>query len=344
MNKISAIQIAEALAGELIGNPEVEVFKLSKIEEGTEGAVTFLANPKYKHFIYTTNASVVIVANDFVPEQEIKATLIKVQDPYSAFTQILEFYNQMRIQSKLGIENPTYIAGNVELGENIYIGAFTSISANCKIGNNVKIYSNVNIGDNVVIADNCVIFSGVTICSDSVIGQNCILHSGVVIGADGFGFAPQETGDYKKIPQIGNVIIEDNVEIGANATIDRATLGSTIIRKGVKIDNLVQIAHNVEVGRNTVIASQAGIAGSTKIGANCVIGGQVGIAGHLSIGNEVKIQAQSGINRNIKDKEVIQGTPAISYRNFNKSYVVFKKLPELLRKIEELDKKIKNKI
>lgn len=341
MNKIRAIQISEALGGELIGNPEVEVFKLSKIEEGTDGAITFLANPKYKHYIYTTNASVVIVANDFVPEQEIKSTLIKVSDPYSAFTQLLEFYNQMRIQSKIGIENPSFIAENVELGENIYIGAFTSISPNCKIGNNVKIYSNVNIGDNVTIGDNTVIFNAVTLCSDTIIGQNCIIHSGVVIGADGFGFAPQETGDYKKIPQIGNVIIEDDVEVGANTTIDRATLGSTIIHKGVKIDNLVQIAHNVEIGQNTVIASQAGIAGSTKVGANCVIGGQVGIAGHLSVGNEVKIQAQSGINRNINDKEIIQGSPAISYRSFNKSYVVFRKLPDLMKKIEELEKKIK---
>ena len=233
-----------------------------------------------------------------------------------------------------------FINSSSTLGENVYIGAFTSIGAHCKIGNNVKIYSNTNIGDNVTIGDNTIIFSAVTLCADSIIGANCILHSGVVIGADGFGFAPQEDGSYKKIPQIGNVVIEDEVEIGANTTIDRATMGSTIIRKGVKIDNLVQIAHNVEIGAHTVIASQAGVAGSSKIGAHCSIGGQVGIAGHFTIGNNVKIQAQSGIGRDVKDNEVIQGSPAFTYMDYNKSYVVFRKLPELFKKIGELEKKI----
>jgi UDP-3-O-[3-hydroxymyristoyl] glucosamine N-acyltransferase len=343
LHKIKASQIAQILNGTLVGNPEVEVYKLSKIEEGCQGAITFLSNPKYRHFIYTTEASVVIVKDDFHPEHKIKSTLIRVPDPYSAFTQLLEYYNQIRIATKIGIENPVFIDPSTSLGENLYIGAFTHIGAHCKIGNNVKIYSNVNIGDNVTIADNTIIFSAVTICADSLIGKDCILHSGVVIGADGFGFAPQEDGTYKKIPQIGNVVLEDNVEIGANATIDRATMGSTLIRKGVKIDNLVQIAHNVEIGENTVIASQTGVAGSSKIGSHCVIGGQVGIAGHFTIGNNVRIQAQSGIGRNVKDNEAIQGSPAFTYMNYNKSYVVFRKLPELLKRIDELEKKLDEK-
>ena len=290
-HKFKASQIAQVLNGTLDGDPEVEVYKLAKIEEGSPGAITFLSNPKYRPFIYTTTASVVIVKDDFQPEQPLQSTLIRVADPYSAFTQLLEFYNQMRISSKVGIESPVSIDPSSSLGENVYIGAFTAIGAHCKIGNNVKIYANTTIGDHVTIADNTIIFSNVAIYADSVIGANCILHSGVVIGADGFGFAPQEDGSYKKIPQIGNVVLEDNVELGANTTIDRATMGSTIIRQGVKIDNLVQIAHNVEVGAHTVIASQAGVAGSSKIGKHCSIGGQVGIAGHFTIGNNVKIQA-----------------------------------------------------
>lgn len=336
--KIKAIQISEVLQGELIGNPDAEVYKLSKIEEGTQGAITFLSNPKYKSYLYTTQASVVIVGNDFVPEQKVIPTLIKVPDPYLAFTQLLEYYNQFRLVSKKGIDKHVSIAETATLGENVYIGAFTSIAENTKIGNDVKIYPNVTIGENVVIGDNCVIYSGANICSETILGKDCVIHSGVVLGADGFGFALQEDGSYKKIPQIGNVVVEDNVEIGANTTIDRATLGSTIVRKGTKIDNLVQIAHNVEIGQNTVIAAQTGIAGSSKIGQNCVIGGQVGIAGHISIGNGAKIQAQSGITRNVKDKEIIQGTPALGYMEFNKSYVVFRKLPELLKRVEQLEK------
>lgn len=336
--KIKAIQISEVLNGEIVGNPDVEVFKLSKIEEGQQGSITFLANPKYRHHIYTTQASVVIVGNDFVAEQKVTATLIKVADPYSAFTQLLEYYNQMRLMTKVGIETPSSIASSAKIGENVYIGAFVSVGENVVIGNNVKIYPNTNIGENSVIGDNTLIHSGVNIYSETIIGENCTIHSGVTIGGDGFGFAPQENGCYKKIPQIGNVILEDNIEVGANSTIDRATLGSTIIRKGVKIDNLVQIAHNVEIGENTVIASQSGIAGSTKVGSNCVIGGQVGIVGHISIGNNVKIQAQSGIARNVKDGEVLQGTPALGYMEYNKSYVVFRKLPELAKRLSELEK------
>ena len=330
-HKFKASQIAQVLNGTLDGDPEVEVYKLAKIEEGSPGAITFLSNPKYRPFIYTTTASVVIVKDDFQPEQPLQSTLIRVADPYSAFTQLLEFYNQMRISSRVGIESSVSIDPSSSLGENVYIGAFTAIGAHCKIGNNVKIYANTTIGDHVIIADNTIIFSNVAIYADSVIGANCILHSGVVVGS------------YKKIPQIGNVVLEDNVELGANTTIDRATMGSTIIRQGVKIDNLVQIAHNVEVGAHTVIASQAGVAGSSKIGKHCSIGGQVGIAGHFTIGNNVKIQAQSGIGRNVKDNEVIQGSPAFTYMDYNKSYVVFRKLPELLKKIDELEKKLNEK-
>lgn len=341
--KVKAIQISEILQGELIGNPDVEVFKLAKIEEGSKGTITFLANPKYRHHIYTTEASVVIVSDDFIPEQEIKPTLIKVNNPYSAFTKLLEYYNQMKLMNKVGIENPVYIAPSAKIGENVYIGAFVSIGENAVIANNVKIYSNTNIGENTSVGENTIIFSGVNIYSDTIIGKNCVLHSGVVIGGDGFGFAPQEDGHYKKVPQIGNVILEDNIEIGANTTIDKATLGSTIIRQGVKIDNLVQIAHNVEVGEHTVIASQSGVAGSTKIGSHCVIGGQVGIVGHITIGNGVKIQAQSGIGSSLEDKEVVQGSPALGYMEYNKSYVVFRKLPQLAKKIHELEKYIINK-
>ncbi len=337
--KIKATQISEFLNGTLLGNPEVEVFKLSKIEEGGAGSITFLANPKYKHYIYTTNASVVVVANDFIPEQEINSTLIKVTDPYLAFTQLLEYYHKMRLMNKTGIESPAFISESAKIGKNVYIGAFVHIGDNVTIGDNVKIHSNTNIGENSTIGDNTLIYNGVNIYPETIIGQNCTIHSGVVIGGDGFGFAPQEDGNYKKVPQIGNVILEDDIEIGANSTIDRATLGSTIIRQGVKIDNLVQIAHNVEIGENTVIASQTGIAGSTKIGKNCTIGGQVGIVGHISIGNNVKIQAQSGIGRNLKDNEVVQGSPALGYTEYNKSYVVFRKLPELAKRVNDLEKK-----
>lgn len=341
--KVKAIQIAEALGGRLEGNPNQEVSKLSKIEEGYSESITFLANLKYKNYIYTTQASVVIVGNDFVPEKPISATLIRVENPYTAFTQLLEFYNQMKNQQKVGIENPVFVASSVKKGENLYIGAFTTIAENVIIGNNVKIYPNVNIAENVVIGDDTIIYSGVNIYSESIIGKNCIIHSGAVIGADGFGFAPQPDGTYKKIPQIGNVVLENNVEIGANATIDRATMGSTIIREGVKVDNLVQIAHNAEIGKNSVIASQSGVAGSSKIGENCTIGGQVGIAGHISVGNGVKVQAQSGIARNVEEGEVLQGTPALGYMEYNRAYVLFKKLPQIEERVQKLEHKINNK-
>jgi UDP-3-O-[3-hydroxymyristoyl] glucosamine N-acyltransferase len=337
--KFKAQQIAEILNGEIIGNPEITVSSLSKIEEGQPGSLSFLSNIKYTSFIYTTLASVIIVNKSFIPDAPINATLIKVEDAYSAFSQLLEFYNQIKL-SKSGIEQPSFMSKNVIYGENLYLGSFSYIGENVKIGNNVKIYPNSFIGENCIIGDNSIFFAGVKIYSETVIGSNCIFHSGTIIGSDGFGYAPNPDGTYKKVPQIGNVIIEDNVEIGALTTIDRATLGSTIIRKGVKLDNQIQIAHNVEIGSNTVIAAQTGIAGSTKIGSNCQIGGQVGIAGHLTIGNGVRIQAQSGIGRNIKDNETLQGSPAIGYSEYNKSYVHFKNLPKIINEISEIKKKL----
>ncbi|WP_264521427.1 UDP-3-O-(3-hydroxymyristoyl)glucosamine N-acyltransferase [Flavobacterium sp. N1994] len=335
--KFTAAQIAGILEGEVVGNPDAEVFKLAKIEEGIEGSLTFLANPKYANFIYTTEATITIVNNTFEPEGEIKTTLIKVEDAYQSFSKLLEYYNQVKLM-KSGIEEPSVISENVTYGEQLYLGSFSYIGKNVVIGNNVKIYPNCFIGDNVVIGDNCIFFAGVRIYSETEIGNNCNFHSGVIIGSDGFGFAPTDDGTFSKIPQIGNVIIKDNVDVGANTTIDRATLGSTIIKNGVKLDNHIQIAHNVEIGENTVIAAQTGIAGSTKIGNNCLIGGQVGIAGHLTIGNNVRVQAQSGIGKNIADGETIQGSPAFNYGDYSKSYVHFRNLPKIVADIEELKK------
>ncbi len=335
--KFTATQIAGILEGEVIGNPNAEVYKLSKIEEGTEGSLTFLANPKYTNFIYSTQATIAIVNASFEPEQEITTTLIKVEDAYQSFSKLLEYYNQIKLM-KSGIEQPSVISEGVTYGTDLYLGSFCYVGTNVSIGNNVKIYPNSFIGDNVTIGDNCVFFAGVRIYSESVIGTNCTIHSGTIIGPDGFGFAPQEDGTFKKVPQIGNVIIEDNVEIGACTTVDRATLGSTIIRKGVKLDNHIQVAHNVKIGENTVIAAHTAIAGSTKIGKNCMIGGQVGFAGHLIIGDRVKIQGQSGIGKNLADDEVVQGSPAFNYGDFAKSFVHFKNLPKIVSDIEELKK------
>ncbi|MCA1966725.1 MAG: UDP-3-O-(3-hydroxymyristoyl)glucosamine N-acyltransferase [Flavobacterium sp.] len=338
--KFTAAQIAGILEGEVVGNPEAEVFKLSKIEEGTEGSLTFLANPKYTNYIYSTQATVTIVNNTFEPEQEITTTLIKVEDAYKSFSKLLEYYNQVKLM-KSGIEQPSVISDGVTYGSDLYLGSFCYVGKNVTIGNNVKIYPNSFIGDNVIIGDDCVFFAGVRIYSETVIGNRCTIHSGTIIGSDGFGFAPQEDGTYAKVPQIGNVIIEDDVEIGACTTVDRATLGSTIIRKGVKLDNHIQVAHNVEIGENTVIAAQTGIAGTTKIGKNCLIGGQVGFAGHLVIGDGVKIQAQSGIGKNLEAGEVVQGSPAFNYGDFAKSFVHFRNLPKIVTDIEELKNKIK---
>ena len=337
--KFKASQIAEILEGTIEGNPDAEVSELAKIEEGKEGSLTFLSNPKYTSYIYSTQASVTIVNDSFEAEQPVSTTLIKVKDAYKAFSTLLEYYNQVKLR-KSGIEQPSYISDSAKYGEDIYLGAFTYLGDNVKIGKNVKIYPYAYVGDNTVIGDNSTLFAGVKVYSETVIGENVTLHGGSIIGADGFGFSPNEKGEYSKVPQIGNVIIEDNVDIGAGTTIDRATLGSTIIRKGVKLDNHIQIAHNVEIGENTVIAAQTGVAGSTKIGKNCIIGGQVGIVGHITIGDRVKIQAQSGIGRNVKDDEVLQGSPAIGYSDYNKSFIHFKNLPKTVDLLHQLDKKV----
>ena len=336
--KFTAEQIAGILEGEVVGNPNAEVSTLSKIEEGTNGSLTFLSNPKYLNFIYSTQASVTIVNRNFVIEGSITTTLIKVDDAYGAFAKVLTFYSQAKIDSKKGIEQPVFMSDDLKYGTDLYVGGFTYIGKNVTLGKNVKIYPNCYIGDNVTIGDNMLMHAGVRIYSDIIIGNNCCFHSGVIIGADGFGFAPNSDNSYDKIPQIGNVIIENDVEIGAGTTVDRATMGSTIIRNGVKLDNQIQIAHNVEIGENTVIAAQTGVAGSTKIGKHCTIGGQVGISGHIVIGNNVRIQAQSGVTKNLKDDEIVQGTPSFNYNDFSKSYVHFKNLPKMVIELNELRK------
>ena len=338
--KFTAEQIARILEGEVVGNPNAEVYKLTKIEEGIEGSLTFLSNPKYNNHIYTTKATITIVNDTFFPEGEITTTLIKVPDAYLAFSKLLEFYAQAK-GTKVGIEQPSVLSENVKYGDNFYLGSFAYIGKNVTIGNDVKIHPNCFIGDNVVIGNNVTIFAGAKVFSETEIGNNCSVHSGAVLGADGFGFASNPDGTFSKIPQIGNLIIEDNVNIGSCTTIDRATMGSTIIRKGVKLDNQIQIGHNVEIGENTVIAALTGIAGSAKIGHNCMIGGQVGIAGHITIGNNVRIQGQSGVSRNIKDGEVLQGTPSLDYKEYYKSYVHFKNLPTIVKEIEKLKKNSK---
>lgn len=338
--KFTAEQIAKVLHGKVEGDVKTEVNTLSKIEEGKPGSLSFLANPKYTPFIYDTQASIVIVNSDFHASKALSCTIIRVEDAYTAFSQLLDMYNQVKL-NKTGISKQAAISESAKIGEQVYIGEFAIIENNTIIGKNAKIYPQVYIGENCKIGENTTLFPGVKIYSDSIIGNDCTLHAGTVIGSDGFGFAPQADNNYKKVAQIGNVIIEDNVEIGANSTVDRATLGSTIIRKGVKLDNLIQIAHNVEIGENTVMAALTGISGSTKIGKNCMIGGQVGMGGHITIGDNVKIGAQAGIISNVKDNQTIIGSPAIDIRDFMRSSVYFKKLPELAKKISALEKKFK---
>jgi UDP-3-O-[3-hydroxymyristoyl] glucosamine N-acyltransferase len=341
-----ATDIAEFLNGEVVGNGDVKVSNVSKIEEGKPGTLSFLSNLKYESFIYKTEASIVLVNKDFIPKEKINATLIKVDDAYQALASLLELYEQTKMSTKIGIEQPSFINDSSTIGENIYVGAFAYVGKNCKIGKNVKLYPQVYIGDNVSIGDNCILYSGVKIYYDSVIGNSCIIHASAVIGADGFGFAPQDDGTFKKIAQIGNVVLEDNVEIGANTTIDRGTMGSTLIRKGAKIDNLVQIGHNCEVGENTVMAGQVGLAGTTKVGKNCQFGGQVGLGGHLNIGDNVLLGAQSGLKKDVKDGEVLFGSPAIPIKDAMKSIAVYKNLPTLQRDVSKLKRdinEIKNK-
>ena len=337
--EFSANQIAELLNGEIVGNSDIMVNKLAKIEEAGINSLSFLANLAYEEYLYTTDASIVIINKDFTPKKPIKnsCTLVKVDNAYECFAKLLETYHQLK-NNKLGIETGSFVSEKSTIGKDAYIGAFAYISDDTIVGDGTKIYPHVYIGDHVKIGENTVIFSGVKIYHECVIGSNCIIHAGAVIGSDGFGFAPTSTGEYNKIPQLGNVIIEDNVEIGPNCCIDRATLGSTLIKKGVKLDNLVHIAHNVVVGENTVLAGQTGISGSSKIGKNCMTGGQVGISGHLTIGDNVKIAGQSGVSKNIKDNMVMQGSPAFSMKEYFRSYVVFKNLPEFITRLNKLEK------
>ncbi len=331
------------LGGEVRGNGNQKINMLGKIQDAKEGQIAFLANPKYEQYIYTTKASAVIVQKDFQPKKEIHSSLVLVDDPYSSFTVLLEEYHKLISFQKSGIEQPSFIGEGSVVGKGIYRGAFSYIGNKVTIGDNAKVYPHVYIGDNVTLGNNVILHSNVKLYAGTRIGNNCVIHSGTVIGSDGFGFAPQEDGTYKTIPQLGNVIVEDNVTIGANTVIDCATLfgDSTIIRKGVKLDNLIQVAHNVEIGKNTVIAAQAGISGSSKVGENCVIGGQVGIAGHLVIANNTGLGAQSGISKSITDEgEKLMGSPAFDIKEYFRSYAVFKKLPDLNYRLRELEKKM----
>ncbi|SIQ47180.1 UDP-3-O-(3-hydroxymyristoyl)glucosamine N-acyltransferase [Pontibacter lucknowensis] len=333
-------QIADLLKGEVEGDSTVKVSTLAKIEEAQTGALAFLSNLKYEPYLYTTGASAVIVSDKLELKKPVSASLIRVSDPYSSFSTLLAYYQQAVLASKVGVEEPCFIGVGSEIGEGHYRGAFSYIGNNCKIGQNVRIYPQVYIGDNVTIGDNTTLFAGVKLYANTVVGANCTLHAGVVLGSDGFGFAPQPDGTYKNVPQIGNVVLEDDVNIGANTTIDCATMGSTIVRKGTKIDNLVQVAHNVEIGQHTVIASQTGISGSTKVGNNCVIAGQVGIVGHISIADKTTIGAQSGVSKSVKESgTIIQGSPAFDYKQNLKAITVFRKLPELQRVLDELKEK-----
>jgi UDP-3-O-[3-hydroxymyristoyl] glucosamine N-acyltransferase len=342
--EFTATQIAQLLEGTIVGNENISVSNLSKIEEGTSGTLSFLSNLKYEPYIYSTGASIVITDKSFEPSEKIPetCTLIKVESAQAAFAKLLEMYNQVK-RKNTGIHPNSFIPESSITGENTYVGAFVCLGENVTIGNNVQLYPNCYIGDNVTIGDNTIIFAGVKVYSDCIIGKNCTLHSGVILGGDGFGFVPNSKGNYAKVPQIGNAILEDFVEVGANTTIDRATLGSTIIRKGAKLDNLIQIAHNVEIGENTVMAAQTGVAGSTKIGKNCMIGGQVGIVGHIKIADEVKIAAQSGVGHSIEEKGlIVQGSPAFQIGDYKRSYIVYKGLPDLKRKVDALEKKLSN--
>lgn len=340
--KFTAQQIAETIGGSVEGNPSITISRVIKIDEDEKGGLSFLANPKYESFVYTTGADVIIVGNDFKAEKEISATLIRVEEPYLAFAALLELYNKLQ-HNKSGISANAFVHETAKLGEDVYVGDFAFIGENVVIGAGTKVYPQAYIGDRVTIGEECLVFSGARLYHDTLIGRACTIHSGVVLGSDGFGFAPLEGGGYMKVSQIGNVVIEDEVEIGSNTTIDRATIGSTIIRKGVKLDNLIQIAHNCEIGENTVIAAQTGISGSTKVGKNCMIGGQAGLAGHLKIGDNVKIQAQAGIPSDIKDGEIVMGSPALNLRQFMKSYIHFKNLDKILARIDELEKKVGDK-
>ncbi len=341
--EFTLLQIASMLDGVVRGDGTQKINMLAKIQDAKEGQIAFLANPKYEHFIYTTHASAVIVQKDFQPKKEIQSALVLVEDPYSSFTVLLEEYHKLISFQKSGVEQPSYIGEKTVSGKNIYRGAFSYIGSNTTIGDNTKIYPHVFVGDNVIIGNNVILHPNVKLYAGTRIGNNCVLHAGTVIGSDGFGFAPQEDGTFKTIPQLGNVIIEDNVSIGANTVIDCATLfgDATIIRSGVKLDNLIQVAHNVEIGKNTVIAAQSGISGSTKLGDNCMIGGQVGIAGHLVLANRTSLGAQAGVAKSVTTEgERMLGSPAFDIKEYFRAYAVYKQLPDLHQRLRELEKKV----
>jgi UDP-3-O-[3-hydroxymyristoyl] glucosamine N-acyltransferase len=338
--EFNAAALAGFLKGEVIGDPETKINTVAKIEEGHPGALSFLANPKYEQYLYTTKSSIVLVNKNFVPTASVSATLIKVENAYEAFASLLQLADQARPRKK-GVHPTAVIEPTATIGRDVYIGPYVYIGENCHLGDECSVYPHVYIGDNTKIGGKCTMFPGVKIYHDCILGNNCVIHAGSVIGSDGFGFAPQSETEFMKIPQVGNVVIEDNVEIGANVAIDRATMGSTIIRKGVKLDNLIQIGHNVEIGENTVMAGQTGVAGSSKIGRNCMFGGQVGISGHLKIADGTKVGAQAGIPGDVKkENTILLGSPAIEHRNFLRSSVAFRQLPDLKTKLEELEREV----
>ena len=336
--EFSAKQIAEFIQGTIVGDENATVNTFAKIEEGIPGAISFLSNPKYTNYIYETQSSIVLVNKDFEPEKEINATLIKVDNAYESLAKLLNLY-EMSKPKKTGIDPLAYIAPTAKIGNNVYIAPFACVGDNAEIGDNTSLHPHATVGSGAKVGSNCILYPNTTVYHDCRVGNNCILHAGSVVGADGFGFAPSPEG-YEKIPQIGIVILEDNVEIGANTCIDRATMGATIIRKGVKLDNLIQIAHNVEIGSNTVMASQVGVAGSTKVGEWCMFGGQVGVAGHIKVGDKVNCGAQSGIANNTKSGSTIMGSPAFEVKGFMKSSAAFKKLPEIYLELNALKKEL----
>ena len=340
--QFTAAQISLIINGKVEGNADAVVTSFGKIEEANQNQLTFLANPKYEDYLYSTNASIVILSDNYELKEPIHPTLIRVPDAYTAFAQLLSKYQELATQQLKGIQQPSYLPSTVVLGKDVFIGAFSYFGENVKVGNNTKIFPNTFIGDNVQIGDNCVIHPGVKIYFGCIVRNNVVIHAGTVIGSDGFGFAPQADGSFKKVPQIGNVVIEDNVEIGANTSIDRATLGSTVIKEGAKLDNLIQIAHNVEVGNNTVIAAQAGVSGSTKIGDNVMIGGQAGLVGHIQIADGSKINAQSGVSKSLKTpNSTVTGSPAADYTSALRSQAVFRNLPEMEKRLQQLEELVR---
>ena len=341
--EFTAKAIAEFLGGDVEGDPEVKVSTVAKIEEGKPGALSFLSNPKYSKYLYTTSSSVVLINSDFILEEKVNTTLIRVKNAYESFAKLLNMVAAAK-GAKQGIHPKAFVEPSANIDSTAYVGPSAYVGENSTIAAGVQIHPNAYIGNNVTIGQNTTIFAGAQVADDCIVGNGCTIHSGAIVGSDGFGFAPQADGSYQKIPQIGNVILEDNVDVGANTTIDRATMGSTIIRKGVKLDNLIQVAHNVEIGENTVIAAQTGIAGSSKIGKNCMFGGQVGISGHISIADGVKLSAQTGVPNSLKEpNEVLIGTPAMNSRKFSRSFVLFKKLPEIKQEIDELKRSANSK-